>query len=170
MTNDDVLSGALVVIQAYSEAHADSIARNLFQEVNTDTVIQQRRDLLAPGPEEVYSVCGVCEGEVVGICTGVRKQWAGERHRIEMVQVVVRKDFRGRGIAKNMMRDIAAHFRPHGIEFIQISVEASNEDGFRAYQRIGFQRFGVFRNGLKFGDDYSDEILLSMHISDLLEP
>lgn len=168
MTSYRLRDGNTAEIEAYDDSHAESIASGLFQGVIVETVVQQRQVLLAPGPEEVYSVCCLSEREVVGVCTGVRKQWSGERHRIEMVQVVVREDFRGLGIARHMMQEIGAHFRPYGVEIVQISVEASNKQAYIAYQKIGFQTVGVFKRGLKYDGKYSDEILLSMTISDLM--
>ncbi len=168
MTVYTLRNGNTAEIKAYNESHAESIVTSLFQGVTVETVVQQRRDLLAPGSEEVYSVCCLSGKEVIGICTGVRKQWSGERHRIEMVQVVVREDSRGLGIAKRMMQEIAAHFMSYGVEIIQISVEASNTHAYSAYQKIGFEAIGVFKKGLKYDSRYSDEILLSMAASDLM--
>lgn len=168
MTSYTLRTGDRVNVEEYQDSYAESIATGLFQGVTVETVVQQRQALLAPGPEEVYSVCCLSGEEVIGICTGVRKQWSGERHRIEMVQVVVREDSRGLGIAKHMMQEIAAHFRPYGVEIIQISVEASNRQAYLAYQKIGFETIGVFKQGLKYDDRYSDEILLSMAASDLM--
>ncbi len=170
MTPYTLQDGKIVEIEGYNEAHAESIATGLFQGVTAETVVQQRQTLLAPGPEEVCSVCCLYGKEVIGICTGVRKQWYGERHRIEMVQVVVREDSRCLGIARHMMQEIAAHFRPYGVEIVQIGVESSNEQAHTAYQKIGFQSIGVFKRGLKYDGKYSDEILLTMAVSDLIMP
>ncbi|MHA1637916.1 MAG: GNAT family N-acetyltransferase [Candidatus Thorarchaeota archaeon] len=131
-------------------------------------IIQQRNDLLAPGPEEVYSVSSLYENRVIGVCTGVRKRWYGERHRIELVQVVVKDGFHRRGIARYMMKEIAKHFSKYSIEIIQISVEDANENAVSAYMKIGFVRFGTLEKGLKYENKYSDEVLLSMKIEDLL--
>jgi ribosomal protein S18 acetylase RimI-like enzyme len=168
MTSYTLRDGNTVEVEYYQDSHAGSIATGLFQGVTVQTVVQQRQTLLAPGPEEVCSVCCLSGKEVVGICTGVRKRWSGERHRIEMVQVVVREDARGLGIAKHMMQEVAAHFKPYGVEIVQISAEASNEQAYVAYQKIGFETIGVFRRGLKYDDKYSDEILLSMAVLDLM--
>jgi ribosomal protein S18 acetylase RimI-like enzyme len=170
MTSYTLRDGNTVEVGYYQDSHAESIAAGLFQGVTTQTVLEQRQTLLAPGPEEVCSVCCLSGKEVVGICTGIRKRWSGERHRIEMVQVVVREDARGLGIARHMMQEIAAHFRPYGVEIVQISVEASNEQAYAAYQKIGFETIGVFRRGLKYDDKYSDEILLSMTVFDMMMP
>ncbi|MBE0526076.1 MAG: hypothetical protein IH631_03980, partial [Candidatus Thorarchaeota archaeon] len=86
-----------VVVEAYKKAHAKSIAEHLFIDVSEKVVHGQREELLNPGPDEVFSVCAISNGIVVGVCTGVRMKWFGSRHRIEMIQVVVQDDYRGRG-------------------------------------------------------------------------
>ncbi len=93
--------------------------------------------------------------------------WAGARHRIEMVQVVVRDEFR-RSVAREMMQLVAQHFSTRGVEIVQISVEHRNKDAIAAYQRVGFHQFGLLKDGLKFDDDYSDEVMLAAPIRMIL--
>lgn len=169
MTKRVLQNGATIEIKPYEDSFADSLARNLFQGVSIETIIQQRTDLLAPGPEEVYSVCVIVDSKVVGVCTGVRKRWFGKRHRIEMIQVVVKDEFHGLGIARFMMAEIAKHFKKYEVEIVQISVEATNANAIAAYERIGFVRFGVLENGLRHNDKYSDEIMMSARCMDLIE-
>ena len=102
--------GSRTHIEPYENRHAESIANDLFGEMSVEEVRQGRDGLTAPGPEEVLSVCALSGSKVVGVCTGVRKRWMGERHRIEMVQVVVAENFQGLGIARFMMKAIATHF------------------------------------------------------------
>jgi len=169
MTHYILGNNLTVQIQQYNISHAESISKNLFDGLQVDIIIQQREQLLAPGPEEVYSVCCILEEMVIGVCTGVRKRWFGERHRIEMVQVVVKDEFRGLGIARFMMAEIAKHFKKYEVEIVQISVEATNANAIAAYERIGFVRFGVLENGLRHNDKYFDEIMMSARCMDLIE-
>ncbi len=156
-------------IQPYEERHASSIVEGLFTGVDVEVFIKQRRELLSPGRDEVFSVSCVAESKVIGVCTGVRKRWYGERHRIEMVQVVVHESFQRMGIARLMMQVVAKHFAVRGVEMVQISVEGNNSRAIKAYERIGFARFGMLKHGLKYaGDKYSDEIMMAMGCGDLI--
>ena len=152
----------------YSRKHTRSISEHLFDGVPEEIVQNQREELLRPGPEEVFSVCALCDAEMVGVCTGVRMRWAGSRHRIEMVQVVVRDGFRGRGVAREMMRSIAKHFSTRDVEIIQISAEASNMNALAAYENIGFRQFGILQDGLKYDNQRSDEIMMAAPIAAIL--
>ncbi len=157
------MSNSIIVV-AYKEVHAKSIAEHLFGDVPESVVRSQREELLMPGPDEVYSVCALSGTEVVGVCTGVRMRWYGSRHRIEMVQVVVDEMHRGKGIANKMMKKIAEHFSTREIEIVQISVESGNEVAIKAYEKIGFTRFGHLKDGLKNDGRYADEIMMAAPI------
>jgi RimJ/RimL family protein N-acetyltransferase len=162
MTTDDIQ------VVAYSQKYDKSISEHLFEGVPEEVVRSQREDLLRPGPEEVFSVCAIVGSRVIGVCTGIRLRWAGSRHRLEMVQVVVAEQFRGRGVARSMIKSIAAHFLNFGIGIIQISAEAGNIEAIRAYERIGFKRFGTLYQGLKYDNEYSDEVLMAAPIAAIL--
>jgi len=159
---------ALVLVCPYNEKHAVSIGRDLFKGLDPKVVSEGRKSLLAGGPDEAHSVCALHGDRVVGVCTGVRKIWLGERHRIEMVQVVVDEGFQRRGIAHDMMRKIASHFLRRGVEIVQVSAEDTNVQAVRAYEGMGFKRCGVLRNGLKFDERYHDEITLAIPLKELL--
>jgi len=159
--------GSRVHIEPYENRHAESIAKDLFGRMSAEEVRRGRDGLIASGPEEVFSVCALSGFKVVGVCTGVRKRWMGERHRIEMVQVVVAEDFQRLGIARFMMKAIAMHFVERGVEMVQVSAERSNEKAIASYERIGFREFGVLKRGLKLGERYADEVMMWMKIEDL---
>jgi ribosomal protein S18 acetylase RimI-like enzyme len=158
-----------IVVKPYTKSHAKSIAEQLFTGVPEKVVRGQRKELLMPGPDEVFSVCALSETDVVGVCTGVRMRWYGSKHRIEMVQVVVREDCRGKGIAHLMMTKIAEHFSTRGVEILQISAESKNETAIKAYEKIGFRQIGILENGLKYGqNEYNDEVMMAAPIATIL--
>ncbi len=158
-----------IVVEEYTETHAKSIAEHLFGDVPEEVVRSQREELLMPGPDEVYSVCALLGNDVVGICTGVRMRWYGSRHRIEMIQVVVGKEFRGQGIARLMMMKIAEHFVLYGVEIVQISAESRNATAIAAYEQLGFTQFGILKDGINHDGNYSDEIMMAIPINKLMK-
>lgn len=159
----------MIVVEAYTKAHAKSIAEQLFHGVPEKVVHGQRKELLNPGPEEVYSVSALSGTDVIGVCTGVRMRWYGSKHRIEMVQVVVREDMRGKGIAYQMMSKIAEHFSTKGVEILQICAESKNEIAIKAYEKIGYRQIGMLENGLKYEHNYSDEVMMAASIDVFLD-
>lgn len=168
MTSYTLQNGRVVDIVPFETVHATSLSNYLFEGVSLEVIVQQREELLGPGIEEVYSVCAILNSDVIGVCTGVRRRWLGARHRIELVQVVVHDEYRGLGIARHMMTNIARHFKDYGVEILEISVASDNSSAFLAYCKIGFKQAGILRDGLKYDGKYKDEILLSIPISELL--
>jgi ribosomal protein S18 acetylase RimI-like enzyme len=81
---------------------------------------------------------------------------------------VVSEKFRRQGVAQRLMQLIAEHFSTRGVDIIQISAEASNADALAAYERIGFRRFGVLRDGIKHNGQHSDEIMMAAPITAIL--
>jgi len=152
----------------YSNRHAESIAKDLFDNITINQVRLGRKQLLAPGPDEVYSVCALHDSRVVGVCTGVRLHWFAERHRLEFVQVVVAEGFRRQGVARLMMSEVANYFVKRDIEIIQVSSEGSNRNAIAAYKRLGFKEFGTLQRGLKYDDRYEDEVMMYIQIDQLL--
>ncbi len=168
MAEYELKDGSRIHIEPYENRHAESIANDLFGGMSAEEVKLGRDGLIAPGPDEVLSVCALSGFKVVGVCTGVRKKWIGERHRIEMVQVVVAEDFQRLGIARLMMKVIAVHFAEIGVEMVQVSAEGSNEKATASYKRIGFKEFGVLERGLRHGNQYANEVMMWMKIEDLV--
>jgi len=163
----ELKDGGRIHIEPYENRHAESIANDLFGGMSAEEVRRGRDGLIAPGPDVVFSVCALSGFKVVGVCTGVRKRWMGERHRIEMVQVVVADDFQRIGIARFMMKAIAMHFTERGVEIVQVSTERGNAKAIASFKRIGFKEFGVLKHGLKHGNQYADEVMMWMKIEDL---
>lgn len=153
----------------YSERLAKRIAQHLLTGVPPEVVHGQRVTLLAPGPDEVYSVCSLSNQVVVGICTGVRMKWHASRHRIELVQLVVHPDFQRRGIARQMIRAISEHFEERGAEILQVSADGGNQAAIEAYRRMGFVEFGRLQNGLKYDDRHADEVMMAAGVDAMLD-
>ena len=75
------------------------------------------------------------------------------RRIVEIVTVVVRKSARGQGIGKSLIGASLEWAKVRGVEHVEISVHAFNEDALSAYAAAGFQ-MSVHRLLLRapFGD------------------
>ncbi|NHI82871.1 MAG: GNAT family N-acetyltransferase [Candidatus Thorarchaeota archaeon] len=85
-----------------------------------------------------------------------------------MVQIVVRDKYQRRRVSRQMMAEIAKHFKKLGVKIVQVSVERRNTDAWRAYKRLGFKQIGILRRGLKCDDNYNDEIMLAADIGTII--
>ncbi|MHA1771079.1 MAG: GNAT family N-acetyltransferase [Candidatus Thorarchaeota archaeon] len=166
--NITVRNGTQIRIAPYRPEHAASIANNLFDNVPVDVVRQQREELLAAGEEEVISITALDGERAIGICIGIRGRWYGERHRVDLLQIVVHEDYREQGVAKAMIKEVARHFAQRGAELLTVNVEDENSVARTAYKRIGFVEYGELPRGLKFNKRYSTQILMMLPIKDIL--
>ncbi|MET0679005.1 MAG: GNAT family N-acetyltransferase [Bradyrhizobium sp.] len=85
---------------------------------------------------------------------------AKHRHKGELWGMYVRPEARGTGLAARLVQRVIEHATPL-VEAIGLTVVASNTAGKRLYSAAGFEPYGMERRGLKVGDEYFDEVLMS---------
>jgi RimJ/RimL family protein N-acetyltransferase len=77
-------------------------------------------------------------------------------HRCE-VAIALYQKFCGRGIGKMMMQTILTTARNLGYEQAELEVVAGNERAICLYQDLGFEKYGVFPNRMKYANgQYAD--------------
>jgi len=86
---------------------------------------------------------------------------AKQRHKGVLWGMYVRPDARGTGLAAALLQRVIAQARPL-VEEIRLTVMASNAAAHRLYSAAGFERYGLERRALKVGDDYYDDVLMSL--------
>ena len=50
------------------------------------------------------------------------------------------------------------------VEEVRLTVVATNTAAIRAYERAGFEQYGLERRALKIADDYHDEALMTLSL------
>jgi len=83
------------------------------------------------------------------------------RHKGRVWSMYVIPDYRGQGIASELM--LSAIDTARGIldcEQIQLAVSTRNVSSYSLYLRLGFTVYGTEFQALKFGDEYVDEYLM----------
>ena len=75
---------------------------------------------------------------------------------LELERIYVRKEFKGRGIGRLMMRKIEEIARSHGYQYLWLGVWEKNELAISFYKRNGFVQFDkhLFRMGEEEQQDY----------------
>jgi RimJ/RimL family protein N-acetyltransferase len=68
---------------------------------------------------------------------------------------------RGRGIGGELLRACLAKARQKGITRVELEARVDNADALRLYEKHGFVREGVKRNGMRFDGKYFDTVLMS---------
>jgi ribosomal protein S18 acetylase RimI-like enzyme len=97
-------------------------------------------------------------GTLVGMMTFVPYEGVKERHKGGIYGVYVTASHRGRGVAKELLRNILKLVRKDPAnEQVLLAVGTENTAAVALYRSFGFTTFGVERRALKLADDYVDE-------------
>lgn len=99
------------------------------------------------------------DGSLGGINAFMRNDGAKERHRGWMIQVYVRPEQRGTGMAKALVEHLIGHARHHVVQ-VHLGVWSENQPALRLYQRLGFTIYGTEPRYLFVNGRYIDEHLM----------
>jgi len=71
-------------------------------------------------------------------------------------------DYRHRGLGEALLRACIAKARVKGITRIELAARADNVPAIRLYEKLGFGREAVKRNGMRFDGVYFDTLQMSL--------
>ena len=107
--------------------------------------------------ERELMLIATINGRHIGNCSlrsiGTYKRYA---HRCE-VAIALYQKYCGRGIGKIMLKTILDMARNLGYEQAELEVAAGNERAISLYKNLGFEKYGVFPNNMKYANgQYTD--------------
>ncbi|HTJ51286.1 MAG TPA: GNAT family N-acetyltransferase [Cyclobacteriaceae bacterium] len=127
-------------------------------------LITPNENLNAPFPtkdrNDSFTLGAYVENTLAGVVSFIRDGEDREKlqHKGIVSTMYVSKEFRGRGIAKELMEELIKRVKTiSGIEQINLIVIASNVKAKQLYEKFGFQKFGTELNSIKWRDKYFSE-------------
>ncbi len=104
-------------------------------------------------------VAGAFEGaELVGMAGFARNLREKSHHKGLIWGVYVRPAYRGRGVARDLLRALIERAKlQRGLEQIMLTVAVDQAAARRLYESLGFEVFGHERHALKVDGEYVDE-------------
>lgn len=99
------------------------------------------------------------DGPLGGINAFLRNEGAKERHRGWMIQVYVRPQHRGTGMAQGLVEHLVEHARNHVLQ-IHLGVWSENVPAIKLYKRLGFETYGTEPRYLFVNGRFIDEHLM----------
>jgi ribosomal protein S18 acetylase RimI-like enzyme len=103
----------------------------------------------------IVSMVAEEDGHVVGTCSVNSLGPETEQSHIGELGILLRSEFRGRGVGEQLMR--AAIDRCRGkFEMIQLDVFADNDRAKHLYRRLGFETTGKVPRAVRRGERYID--------------
>lgn len=113
---------------------------------------------LSPPNSDNFVLGAFSDDQLIGTVGFVRNQSLKDKHKGRIWGVYIRKDHRGKGIARQLLTEVLQRARSQpGLEQIMLTVGQSQAAAKRLYLSLGFEVFGHERHALKVGDVYVDE-------------
>ena len=104
-------------------------------------------------------------GSLVGIITFMRENGLKTSHKGNVFGMYVAPEIRGRGLGRLLMTELIRKVKNcEGLEQINLTVVSGNNSAKQLYKSLGFEVYGVEKNGLKFNGQYFDEDLMVLNI------
>jgi ribosomal protein S18 acetylase RimI-like enzyme len=100
------------------------------------------------------------DGQPVGLMGLKRLVPRKMSHRATLIMVYLRKEFRGRGLARELLETVVAHATSENIVQIELGVRADRARAIRFYNNVGFTMIGCIPRGYLDTLTGFDEILM----------
>jgi ribosomal protein S18 acetylase RimI-like enzyme len=127
-------------------------------------LITLKDNLNAPFPtkdrKDSFTLGAYAKNGLAGVASFTRDGEDREklRHKGMVSTMYVAKDFRGRGIARQLLEEIIRRVKAlSDIEQINLIVVSDNLRAKRLYEKLGFEKFGTEKNSIKWKDEYLAE-------------
>ena len=107
--------------------------------VFNETLQRQGLELML-GNERGCVLAAEMNGHVVGMCSGQITISTAEGGPALLVEdVVVQQEYRGQGIGRRLMKDIAEWSKTNGVLRLQLLADRNNTSALEFYNRLGWQ-------------------------------
>lgn len=113
------------------------------------------------GMDDSYTFGAFQDGCLVGSVTLLKEQLKKLSHRVNIIAMYVKPEYRGFGIAAALMEKAIQTARQIGeVEQIHLTVVSTNTRAIKLYEKNGFTLYGTVNQSLKTGSNYVDELLM----------
>ena len=108
------------------------------------------------------AVFGVDAGDtLVGMAGFAMNTRHKQVHRGMLWGVYVRPDWRGKGVARDVVEAVIWHARDH-VEVLDAVVTAGNHGARALYRSLGFREYGVIERSLLIDGVYHDDVMIAL--------
>lgn len=101
----------------------------------------------------------------VGIITCIFNSKAKKKHAAEIVGFYVKKNYRGKGIGRELMGAAIAHIKKNkDIIKINLGVNPGQSAALRLYEKSGFTKAGMLKKAAFVDGTYHDELIMELFL------
>jgi ribosomal protein S18 acetylase RimI-like enzyme len=106
------------------------------------------------------------DGNIVGLIGLLQRENVASKHCGYIISLWVKKEFRGRGIAKSLIQKLKEISPNLGIRKLSLQVSTTQTGAKKIYQDLGFQEAGTLKQNLLKDGVYLDEYLMEWHVNE----
>ena len=162
--------GQIVILRNAEESDAEDLIQYL-RVVSAETpllvrepeeitlTVEQEREFLRgkKESERELMLIAIANGKHIGNCSvmqlGTNRRYA---HRCQ-IGIALYQEFCSRGIGRKMIEVVLERAKEAGYEQAELEVIAGNEKAISLYKQLGFEKYGVFPDNVKYKDgSYAD--------------
>jgi len=145
----DLPSGDRLIVREACLSDTEGLTKNIFTAQAVEDTINGIKAIREKGWLQVVGQIG---DEIIGHILAMR-QTGLFRHRVRLDEIVVAKDWRGRGIAKILVESLEPYFASKGVHLFLSSTSSDNKSMIRAFEKMGFQKWGILKGGFLGSDE-----------------
>ena len=146
---------------AYRVIRHEALANHPEAFVSTAEAFAQKPDADIRRTLEALTIFGAVlpDESLGGINAFLGNEGAKERHRGWMIQVYVRPEHRGTGMAAALIEHLVEHARAHVLQ-VHLGVWSENVPAIKLYERLGFEHYATEPRYLFVNGRFIDEHLM----------
>lgn len=160
-TNDFSQFRELRLEALQSDPFAFATTYEIEKELPDDKFIQRLKH------NDTQFVVGGFDGSTL-VCIASFRKYTGAKvqHKGMLLAMYCKKSYRGTGVAKDLVKYLITYVKKlEGVEFLHLMVLSKNARAKKFYSQLGFVKYGTEPYALFDGENYHDEDLMVLDLS-----
>ncbi len=89
----------------------------------------------------------------------------GTKNHIGELGISLRKEARGKGLGEKLTKEVISKaIKKFKLKIITLEVYSKNKIAQNLYKKMGFQKVGIIKEGIKYFDTYEDVVIMVKYI------
>jgi len=105
----------------------------------------------------------IIDKEVMGSARVTKNN--GTKNHIGELGISLRKEARGKGLGEKLTKEVISKaIKKFKLKIITLEVYSKNKIAQNLYKKMGFQKVGIIKEGIKYFDTYEDVVIMVKYI------
>lgn len=140
-------------------------AEKIYSAIDRPFTIEQEREYIASLTAREGMFVAESNGAIIGFQSlDLWARFIRSMDHVGQIGTQILREWRGRGIGKQLAAHTLAFAREQGYEKIVLFVRASNTNAQKFYKQLGFRECGRFARQVKIAGQYDDEVMMELFL------